>query len=289
MTLGRPSITTGQSDIPLPMAANDDPLPSVPSQNNAPCTSFFVQAINLNKILADILTDIYKPWSHLGGRNQIGQLLKNNSFDIIINLDNKLSDFKCQVPEQLYWGRRDRERQLTEISLRQSNVLHARLVAMYLVRVLLTLIVVVNTWRRFVHLKLLLYRPIFNKLCVESKLGSARTSSDFDRRDATNNMLYCHFAQHCAEACVGAAEELINIIDTASQTLATGAWWYNVFCKIMVYRASRVLIACHRSIFVGDGPYTSRTLPYRSRTWSVGGRSTVMGSVSESPRKDEFA
>ncbi|OBT97544.2 hypothetical protein VE01_04454 [Pseudogymnoascus verrucosus] len=220
MTLGRPSITTGQSDIPLPIASNDDSLISLSasSADNVPVTSFFVQALKVNKILAEVLTDVYKPLSHLGGRNKIGQQPRFCFFDVIIDLDNNLSHFERNVPEQLYWGWRDQAHRSTEIVTRQRNVLHAR----------------------FVHLKLLLYRPILNQLCVESKLGvAAKGSSDRERQHATSNMLYGHFAQRCAEACVGAAEELIDIVDHASQTAATDAWWYNVF---YLFSSAMVLI-----------------------------------------------
>jgi hypothetical protein len=82
------------------------------------------------------------------------------------------------------------------------------------------------------HLKLLLYRPIFNQLCIESKLESlAKVSGESKGFEMANNMLYSHFAPHCAGACVGAAQELIDIIDRSSQTTATGAWWYNLFCE----------------------------------------------------------
>ncbi|OBT97633.1 hypothetical protein VE01_04449 [Pseudogymnoascus verrucosus] len=219
MTLGRPTITSGQSDVPLPMVVNDDSLDVAstaflsPNSVNPPLLEFFVQAVKLNKILAEILTDVYKPWSRLGRRNKIGQQLRNNSFDTIIRLDYTLSDFESNVPSQLHWTRRDPTLDRTEIVDRQVNVLHAR----------------------FTHLKMHLYRPIFNQLCIESKMGCSKgPSGDSERQDMSNNMLYSHLAPHCAVACVGAAEELIDIIDHASQTTATGAWWYNLFSMVLV-------------------------------------------------------
>ncbi len=133
MTLGRPPITSGQSYVPLPMAVNDDSLESIfgvssPSTDDPPLVSFFVQAIKLNKILAEILSDVYRPWSQSAGKNQIGQQLRNNSFDAIIKLDYTLSDFESNIPKQLHWARRDQTIGSSEIIKRQVNVLHARFV-----------------------------------------------------------------------------------------------------------------------------------------------------------------
>ncbi|KUJ06725.1 uncharacterized protein LY89DRAFT_404565 [Mollisia scopiformis] len=213
MTLGRPPITSGQSDVPLPLAVNDDSLDSVSvatslSNIQPPLLVFFGETIKLYKILSEILTGVYKLWSRLGGRNQIGQHLRDNAFDTIIKLDYALSDFESNIPNELHWTRRNRTHGTSEMVDRQVNVLHAR----------------------FIHLKLLLYRPIFNQLCLESKLeGLTRTSGECESHDKATSMLYSHFAPRCAAECVGAAGQLIDIIDRASQTSATGAWWYNVF------------------------------------------------------------
>jgi hypothetical protein len=136
MTLGRPPITSGQSDVPLPMAIDDDAINSISADisqrnMNPPLLGFFVEGVKLYKILAEILTDVYKPWSLSSGRKQINQQLRNNSFDTIIKLDCKLSDFDAGIPDELHWSRRERDsHHLSEIADRQSNVLHARLVVL---------------------------------------------------------------------------------------------------------------------------------------------------------------
>lgn len=137
MTLGRPPITSGQSDVPLPLAINDDSPDSIsvatsPSSVQPPLLGFFVQAIKLSKILSEILISVYKPWSRLGGSNQIGQHLRSNALDTIIKLDYTLSDFESNVPNELHWTRRNYAHGPAEILDRQVHGLHVRSVRTFI-------------------------------------------------------------------------------------------------------------------------------------------------------------
>jgi hypothetical protein len=87
---------------------------------------------------------------------------------------------------------------------------------------------------RFIHVRVLLYRPIFTQLCAQgvTEAPSSLTSgvrspkpSDFGK-----NRLYSSFAIRCANSCVEAAIDLIILIHEHYRTPATGAWWYNGFC-----------------------------------------------------------
>lgn len=88
---------------------------------------------------------------------------------------------------------------------------------------------------RYLHLKIILYRPIFTQLCRKtfprSLPGSVRKSAtEYKYQDREDNPLYSSFSQQCSITCVQAAQELIDLISITSQTDATGAWWYNIFC-----------------------------------------------------------
>src|SRR5258707_8208991 len=88
---------------------------------------------------------------------------------------------------------------------------------------------------RFLHLKIVLYRPIFTQLCRKTFPGSLPVSgrkptTEYKQQDCEDNPLYSSFSRQCSITCVQSAQELIDLISITSQTAATGAWWYNIFC-----------------------------------------------------------
>lgn len=90
---------------------------------------------------------------------------------------------------------------------------------------------------RFLHLKIVLYRPIFTQLCRKSFPGTfpavTRNPTATNKVQASeDNPLYASFSRQCSVTCVQSAQELIDLISITSQTAVTGAWWYNIFCKL---------------------------------------------------------
>jgi len=171
-------------------------------------TSFFIHTIKLYKILGGILTGVYNPAS--GGKASV-ERAENSPLDTIVKMDCALSDFESNIPPELYWMN-SKEGKVSPVSERQTNVLHAR----------------------FLHLKIILYRPIFTQLCRksfgESLPESFRKSApEYKRQTQAENPLYSSFSHQCSISCIQAARELIDLISVTSRTNATGAWWYNVF------------------------------------------------------------
>jgi hypothetical protein len=86
---------------------------------------------------------------------------------------------------------------------------------------------------RFIHLRLLLYRPMFTQLCSEERIGLSRQSSTDPRKRPTRlekNVIYTSMSVNCAAACVTAAIELVSLVYETYRTSVTDAWWYNGFC-----------------------------------------------------------
>ena len=82
---------------------------------------------------------------------------------------------------------------------------------------------------RYLHLKVLLYRPIFHQFCAQSQrshlMNQLSGQKSFDK-----TMIYS-IIQSYATACIESAQQLITFINTSSRTRAAGAWWYAIFCE----------------------------------------------------------
>ncbi|RFU33077.1 hypothetical protein B7463_g3284, partial [Scytalidium lignicola] len=213
MTLGRPMSLSDEWPVQLPRAIDDRYIESTSLICHQPPdvfsrTSFFIHTIKLYKILGRILTSVYNPAS--GGKTPVERAL-SSPLDTIVKMDCALSDFESNIPPELYWMNR-KEGEFSPVLERQTNVLHAR----------------------FLHLRIILYRPIFTQFCrksfEESLPESVRKSApEYKRQTQAENPLYSSFSYQCSIACIQAAQELIELISETSQTNATGAWWYNVF------------------------------------------------------------
>lgn len=89
---------------------------------------------------------------------------------------------------------------------------------------------------RAIHLRLLLYRPMFTQLCSDERASSSRRS-DADPGDrgigapAEKNLIYSSVFSKCAASCVLAAIDLVSLVHQTYRTSVTDAWWYNGFCK----------------------------------------------------------
>ncbi|KAI9776645.1 MAG: hypothetical protein M1839_009451 [Geoglossum umbratile] len=237
MTLGRPATTPYRSSVPLPTAIDDEYLEPgayncVQPADEFSRLNFFVEAIKLYKILGNILSSVYEPW--IDGAGRMGSdpagfehLQSSKGFDMIMSLDSALMRFQSEVPALLKSpnsgvSTSKLNSEDPDTLKRQANVLHAR----------------------YLHLRILLYRPIFTQLCRSSNLTSqtaeptSKPSAD-GLANKSEGTMTSFFATRCAVSCVNAATELINFINKNTGTRATGAWWYNMF---YTHTAGMVLI-----------------------------------------------
>lgn len=211
MTLGRRPVLEITDDVLIPSAVDDDYLSSEVSCCEQPGDTisqnlFMVENIKLAKILGKILSSIY--WQS-----------SSADFTTLVRLESILEHFRTSLVEVLQWWGRESESQgaLTHrdhVLKRQRNVLHAR----------------------FLHLRILLYRPSFSAYCAavriayQSRGSVEKPGSVGDGLEA--NMLQTAFQSQCATTCAKVAYELSVSLLSARQDDATGAWWFSLFCMI---------------------------------------------------------
>ncbi|KDN63539.1 hypothetical protein CSUB01_11996 [Colletotrichum sublineola] len=213
MTLGRPPLLKTTDDVLLPAAVDDEFIRTDQEGGDQPegilsYNHFTVENIRLAKILGKILASIY-------GQSSL------SDFSSLLRLDGALQDFKTSLVEPLRWWRWGLERDIGAVTgrdlvlRRQSNVLHAR----------------------FLHLRILLYRPMFSAFCAAARPPRLRRanmpqgsgSSDAAEAGSEDNTLRATFLTHCATTCVQAAYELSTSLMAARENNATGAWWFSLF------------------------------------------------------------
>lgn len=211
MTLGRRPVLDMTDDVLIPSAVDDEfvssEVPScsqpegIPSQN-----LFMVENIRLAKVLGKILSSIY--WQS-----------SSSDFSTLVRLESMLEDFRTSLLDALRWWGRESEPQriLTDRDhtlKRQRNVLRAR----------------------FLHLRILLYRPSFSAYCAATRVayqsrGSVeRPGSASDSPEV--NTLQTAFQSQCAMTCAKVSYELSVSLLSARQDDATGAWWFSLFCMV---------------------------------------------------------
>lgn len=254
MTLGRPSSLSGAWPIQIPAAVDDEYMDAtsvtgIRQPNNVfPRISFFIHTIHLYDILRKILAAVYNLWSPVPAVHKIDSSSKQHQKrsemgcdpSTLVRLDQELTDFESSVQPELYWVSTQRMYDgdpSTAVFERQRNVLHARSVTCTCINPCLLRHARLILLPRFLHLKILLYRPIFTQHCRDTfapstdNSGAARQFAAPGRGDQTREKaLHSVFSQRCSVACVQAAQELIELVSMSSKTSATGAWWYNVFC-----------------------------------------------------------
>ncbi|EAU38806.1 predicted protein [Aspergillus terreus NIH2624] len=166
---------------------------------------FLYENMRLIGILGKLLSTVYhstEPGTDKGH-------LQPPSWDAqaIMDIERDLENFQSSLHPGLHWDPSQAwTRPIEPIFKRQSNTLHAR----------------------YLHLKLLLYRPGFSG--HRSGILSARDRAQHQKPEASSwSRLY---QRRCAEGCVQAACDLIESLSKATVQDATGAWWYGVFYLI---------------------------------------------------------
>lgn len=94
---------------------------------------------------------------------------------------------------------------------------------------------------RFLHIRVLLYRPLLVQLCRKIN-AQAKTVSEEKLRDTSRarNKLLGAFTEKCSIACIETAQALIDHINNGSETTSCGLPWYSCYC--MAYLPVKVLV-----------------------------------------------
>ncbi|KAJ0421522.1 fungal-specific transcription factor domain-containing protein [Aspergillus carlsbadensis] len=238
MTYGRPSMTTHIAPLPPPTG---EPVISRQEQAGEPSLmAFYTETIKLYDILDKILSDVYYVWRSRSRLDHSQSLtLGLGGLDTVLEIERQLTLFEANLPSFLKWttgqSALHQNREMNGAIAQQRNVLHAR----------------------YIHLHLLLYRPIFTQLYSETvrKHHSATATSLKGNHTfqslAEQSTLYSSMASKCAAACVMAAVDLTHLVHETHQTSATDAWWYNGF---YVSTAAIVLLISFSAPSMLDAP-----------------------------------
>ncbi|PYH96647.1 putative C6 transcription factor [Aspergillus ellipticus CBS 707.79] len=226
MTFGRPAMIsmTSCGSVPLPATVDEEYIPAVSGSeltqpaNRPSVMAFYAKSLELYEILNDILLRFYSPTTE-----ETPEDIYNFYFDkeanqgerTIFELDRSLTKWSRSLPLHL---RSDScPRSGDAVFYHQSVVLCAR----------------------FLHVRMLLFRPILSKYCTARDVTGASgplisLCDSFPHR----------VALQCSIICVKVAQEVIGLIhgnlpaDGSPGPLP--AWWYNI---LYVYTAATVLIA----------------------------------------------
>ncbi|KAL5363162.1 fungal-specific transcription factor domain-containing protein [Aspergillus floccosus] len=188
--------------------------------------AFYNEAIKLYEILDLILGDVYNAWRGrlLLGSPQASSVSLGN-LDIVLNIERELLLFKANVPSFLKWTSEGHAKSSSpdfdRAIAQQRNVLHAR----------------------YIHLQLLLYRPIFTQLYSkrDSSSGLELQNDSCLQSIEMQSSLYSSIFTKCAEACVTAAIELTHLVRETYQTDYSDAWWYNGFFLLVFISSPSIL------------------------------------------------
>jgi hypothetical protein len=103
-------------------------------------------------------------------------------------------------------------------------------------------------------MRVLLHRPCFTNFCALARLQIKRAQSGEDAASQdplSRDGLRASMVQQCALVCVKTTFELIESLKAATIGRATGAWWYNLFCKFPHLMWSRASISYHQLANMG--------------------------------------
>ena len=227
-TLGRPGMIPKWlfSSVPLPSMLDDvffeaqtDDSPIRP--DGRPCRmAFFVKAVELYQILDEILVGLYLKTA----RNEDME----SKLVHILEIDSKLQAWNKSLPEHL------RPRHAAgndEISKRQAIVLRVRSVLVPQIFVSFPFFRLPSQHsNRFLHARILLFRPTVICYCMRGATGSTEHPSEPDDASLSEVML-----AECSRICLRLAHELVETFEQYPNTQTMLGplpnWWYSVLCK----------------------------------------------------------
>ncbi|KAL6247266.1 hypothetical protein RBB50_005611 [Rhinocladiella similis] len=217
MTLGRPLMLSTPGSVPLPRAIDDHYLDRSNGQPTGflSTVEFFVQSVKLYVMLGQVVSQIYVP---APGSLQSSQASRQRAdfadfgdFAFVQRMDADIAAFEADIPRHLHW---ERGRDLPP-GLYNANVFKMQASVLY---------------ARYLHLRILLYRPMFIQYCqhVCSEAGEG-TMDATCRRPVQATEVSLIFARGVSVTCVENSTRLIDQVHLRSTTAATGAWWYNLY------------------------------------------------------------
>jgi hypothetical protein len=223
MAFGRPARISQDVAMQaiLPLTIYDEQQPDQPAM-----LDFFISYCKLHLIVGEILSALYTSVAE----NSTGfAKFKVRSFidmlDELIKFDGRLLEWRKDVKSHLQFPSKYHDS--TEILLftRQSNVLYARYVSL---RDHFLTILTSHSW---LHTRVLLFRPLF------SHAFHSRDSLLEEENGSLDTKVKSLVASHCLVMCVGAAQEMIELIhktltdEKRRHTLSP--CWYNITCMII--------------------------------------------------------
>ncbi|KAJ5676460.1 uncharacterized protein N7477_002093 [Penicillium maclennaniae] len=225
MTFGRPAMISKISSgaVPLPVKVDDEYIISSstaePAQpvEKASMMAFYIKTLELYEIMNDVLLSLYKPAAE-DSPTDVHDFYFNTAVSegerTVFDLDRSLDRWARNLPAHLCPGSSSRSD--SPIFFRQSVVLQAR----------------------FLHTRILLFRPTLSKYCAIRDNTGARSIN------ARHDSFPHRVALQCSVICVRVAQQMIKIIHDNVPIDGTGgplpAWWYNI---LYIYTAATVLIA----------------------------------------------
>ncbi|GES66788.1 C6 transcription factor [Aspergillus terreus] len=226
MTFGRPAMISKAScgSVPLPATIDEEYIPAASGveatqpADRPSLMAFYAKSLELYEILNEILLSLYKPVPEESPEDIYDFYFNKESSEgehTIFQLDRALTKWTKSLPPHLrgsyYAGGSG-----NIVFYRQSVVLRAR----------------------FLHVRMLLFRPILSKYCT------ARDMGDTDPLISIHDSFPQRVALQCSIICVKVAQEVVELIYTNIPADGTSgplpAWWYNI---LYVYTAATVIIA----------------------------------------------
>ncbi|KAL4746492.1 hypothetical protein BDW72DRAFT_210376 [Aspergillus terricola var. indicus] len=224
MTFGRPAMISKAScgSVPLPATIDEEYIASASGSgveqpaDQPSVMAFYAKSLELYDILNDILLSLYKPVVEESSDDVYDLYFNRDTSEdelTIFQLDRALTRWTRSLPAHLRGEPVSGSNGI--IFYRQSVVLRAR----------------------FLHVRMLLFRPILSKYCIARDLPS-------DPLISLTDSFPQRVALQCSTICVNVAREVIELIHTNIPCDGTSgplpAWWYNI---LYVYTAATVLVA----------------------------------------------
>ncbi|KAL1843954.1 hypothetical protein VTJ49DRAFT_6358 [Mycothermus thermophilus] len=217
MIYGRPTMTAHVPHLPLPTTAEYDDAGDLKGRTRETSSmhpskmTFYAEYIRQCRILGEILSNVYT--GACISTSQPSSLFdhsKTRGMDAILELDAKLSQYEAALPAIMSWtspcdiSGLDEERR--SIIVTQRTVLRAS----------------------FLYLRLMLHRPILTQLCSNTEPASEQGAPAVPGPSSTAGQeLFTSFAAGCARICLGAAMDLIELVQATYRTNTTGGWWWD--------------------------------------------------------------
>ncbi|KAL5083239.1 hypothetical protein Trisim1_001857 [Trichoderma cf. simile WF8] len=212
MTMGRPVQLGVEHNVPLPLAIDDEYLSPTRCDCRQPDSivsrnQYLVESLKLVQVLSQVLSTMYNATRDEEQKVSTGvpnSTMRAKLMDML-QIEASLDNFESSLHPSLKWGAYCSSMAANDVFVRQSNVLHARIL----------------------HLKLLLHRPALSLYC--SPKGNSGPSSEIT---SGLNRFPNPYPADSAVACVKAACGLIDVIHRAVASGSASAWWYCVFYLI---------------------------------------------------------